>query len=331
MSFWAKWNDVTFPEVTLLVLQVVTIFVLRLMWAKVRAGAFNVKGLPHDPQKAKAEMDKVKWGNVMYLHKPNGAKICAVYSEVKDSKLLIIYSHGNGGDLTKEYMQERCKMCIELGVSVLTYDYSGYGASEGQRSEKAWVDDLDFISQFCQESLNWKKKRIIQVGQSIGTGVTMSHLQRCGGGYGGVVLFHPYKSIIATKIGDKAKWLRLLDLFINENKMSYVDCEALIVHGTADSTVPYEHGVTLANLLKKKRLLHRFVPIKNGGHGNIFEVEEFKVQVSWALKEYIDFLKKKIEPTPTGSIRKRRKSFKDIKDESIARMVSSMSFRKSKQ
>eukprot|EP00658_Telonema_sp_P-2_P019403 TRINITY_DN17655_c0_g1_i2.p1 TRINITY_DN17655_c0_g1~~TRINITY_DN17655_c0_g1_i2.p1 ORF type:complete len:237 (+),score=50.86 TRINITY_DN17655_c0_g1_i2:249-959(+) len=173
-----------------------------------------------DPGAAWAVLEATvpSWGELVKLARPDGTELGMVYVRGQRSTHLIVYSHGNGGALSSGhgsvyYMQERCKLLARPGVDLLCYDYSGYGPSTGPRSEQRWHDDCRMAFKYGEGELGWARDKIIAVGQSIGTGVTIRHLS-LEHGYGGVVLFHPLRSIVRTRVGSVAALLlRWFDLF----------------------------------------------------------------------------------------------------------------------
>jgi hypothetical protein len=94
------------------------------------------------------------------------------------SDRLMIYSHGNAGNLSmwKVVTEPLAKYC-----NVLVYDYGGYGASEGTPSEKGFYEDVDSVYQHAIEVLGYKKDQIIWYGRSIGSVVATWGAHKYGG------------------------------------------------------------------------------------------------------------------------------------------------------
>lgn len=79
---------------------------------------------------------------------------------------LIIWSHGNGGNIT-----DRAPVASELarrGTSVLLYDYRGYGKSGGQPSEQILYDDALAVYDFAVGQGFGDQSSIIAYGESLG-------------------------------------------------------------------------------------------------------------------------------------------------------------------
>ena len=67
--------------------------------------------------------------------------IPALYFTHSDSDFTIIYSHGNSTDIGKLY-NYMLELATQLKVSILVYEYSGYGTSTGLSSEIAIKHDI---------------------------------------------------------------------------------------------------------------------------------------------------------------------------------------------
>ena len=68
-------------------------------------------------------------------------RISARYLEQPGARYTLLYSHGNAEDL--EDISVLLEPLHTLGVSVLAYDYAGYGTSEGAPSERQLYADID--------------------------------------------------------------------------------------------------------------------------------------------------------------------------------------------
>lgn len=60
-----------------------------------------------------------------------------------------------------------------FGVNILCYDYSGYGASSGQRLEENLYADAEAVLGELQQRFQVPLEKIVLYGQSIGTAPTV--------------------------------------------------------------------------------------------------------------------------------------------------------------
>ena len=79
---------------------------------------------------------------------------------------LLIWHHGNGGNLT--YRADPASELARRGISVLLYDYRGYGRSEGRPSETALYRDALAVHDFVTTERISSPERIFSYGESLG-------------------------------------------------------------------------------------------------------------------------------------------------------------------
>lgn len=194
----------------------------------------------------------------------DGGTINALHFKVNEPKGVIIYFHGNSGDLSR--WGNVAKTFIPFNYDVLVVDYRTFGKSKGELSEIAFYKD----AQHCYDYLlqHYSDKDIIVYGRSIGTGVAAyvasknkpSHL----------ILETPYHSI-----SDLAE-LRF-PIFPFKSLLKYkfptyqfikdVECPITIFHGKLDEVVPFSSAEKLYNSTKSETL--NFVIFENGNHNNL--------------------------------------------------------------
>lgn len=80
----------------------------------------------------------------------------------------------------------------------------------------------------------------------------------------GVILQSPIES--AIRVVSNALSYLPLDIFRNYAKIPYIDCPVLVIHGTDDEVVPFQHGLTLYERAKNP---WRLLKIENGLHNNL--------------------------------------------------------------
>eukprot|EP00927_Polykrikos_kofoidii_P002980 TRINITY_DN11183_c0_g1_i2.p1 TRINITY_DN11183_c0_g1~~TRINITY_DN11183_c0_g1_i2.p1 ORF type:complete len:261 (-),score=14.07 TRINITY_DN11183_c0_g1_i2:196-921(-) len=129
----------------------------------------------------------VTWGKSLRVPRPMTTNpncdeqfLRAVYiaspKQTTSPGLLLIVSHGKGHDLVDQEAKHRALMLSSVGVSVLYYDYCGYGGSDGICSEENCYADLRAVLRYAEQTLSWNRNQIVLVGQSLGTGPTLEIL-----------------------------------------------------------------------------------------------------------------------------------------------------------
>ena len=170
----------------------------------------------------------------------------------KKSDTLILYSHGNGGNLT--WYIPTLDLLKDFG-DVLAYDYPGYGKSKGKCTEKEVLNSGLVAYDYA---INLGYKRIICYGFSMGGAVSV-HIasQRK---LDGLILQSTFARIsdCVPMIGNSV----VGDFFQSIEKVDSINCPVVILHSTSDWVVPYDSSLKLYNSLSGKK---KFINIK-GGH-----------------------------------------------------------------
>nr|XP_043625347.1 alpha/beta hydrolase domain-containing protein 17B-like [Erigeron canadensis] len=206
--------------------------------------------------------------DVHLLDTKGGNKIVATFWKHPSGKLTLLYSHGNAADLgqMKELFLE---LRAHLRVNIMSYDYSGYGASTGKPSEFNTYYDIEAVYNCLKNNYGIKQEDIVLYGQSVGSGPTLhlaSRLQRLRG----VVLHSAILSGI--RVLYPVKMTFWFDIFKNIDKVQKVSCPVLVIHGTNDEIVDFSHGRRLWELAKDK---YDPLWVQGGGHSNLESYPEY--------------------------------------------------------
>lgn len=81
--------------------------------------------------------------------------------------LIFLHFHGSGGNVIAYHFPLMIKFA-EKGYQVYTFDYSGYGFSEGKATRKTVLTDAYSALDFIKNNPEFKDKKIILLGQSYG-------------------------------------------------------------------------------------------------------------------------------------------------------------------
>lgn len=200
--------------------------------------------------------------DTLKLKTTTGAKITAMYLEAPDSEQLLIYSHGNKEDIGTaidflENFQKR-------GISVLVYDYPGYGTSSQEPSERGVYAAADAVYTYATQTLNFVPEQIVLYGYSLGSGPSCWLAERYP--VGRIILYGAFTSTF--RVITHAKLLPF-DKFDNISRLKNIDCPVLLIHGIEDKTVPLSHAQKNWKVLRgeKQRLW-----VEGAGHTNVSEV-----------------------------------------------------------
>ncbi|WP_232817882.1 alpha/beta hydrolase [Winogradskyella tangerina] len=206
------------------------------------------------------------------------AKINALHFKAENSKGVILYFHGNAGNLSR--WGEITEYFVGMDYDVLVMDYRTYGKSTGKLSEAA----LNHDAQYCYDYLlkQYSENEIILYGRSLGTGMA-AYLAS---------IYNPKELILETpyfSISDVAK--HRFPMFPVETLLKYkfptfeylpkATCPITIIHGTEDSVVPFKSGKKLSELAIERL---NFITVEGGNHNNLVEFETYQKAIQERLK-----------------------------------------------
>ncbi len=206
----------------------------------------------------------------IFLKTTDGAVINAVKFSSKNPKGVILYFHGNSGDISR--WGEMMPFFIAKQYDVLLMDYRTYGKSTGKLSEKAFYND----AQLCYDYLlkTYAEDKINVYGRSLGTGIatqlaSLNNPKQ-------LILETPYYSILDVAqhrfpMFPMAKLLKYK--FSSFEYIKNVSCPITIFHGTDDTVVPFSSGEKLYKSSVQKKI--EMIVIPKGEHNNLIEFDGY--------------------------------------------------------
>lgn len=189
-------------------------------------------------------------------------RLNAWYIAPQNEMPLLIYFHGNAGNLSDRY--RKIGDFTSQGMGMLALSYRGYGGSEGTPTEQGLYADARAALAYIVNEQKIPAHRIILYGESLGTGVAVQLATEVKVGL--VVLESPYTSTVnrATEIYPwlPVSWL-MWDRFESIDKIAQIQDPLLIFHNTGDAVIPIHHGRTLYAAAKAPK---RAIWFKHQGH-----------------------------------------------------------------
>lgn len=198
------------------------------------------------------------------LWTPDSISLNALHFKVPNPKGVILYYHGNAGNLAR--WGQIASRYTAYNYDVVVMDYRGYGKSGGNPSEETMYADAQFLYDHVKKS--YPEKQITVFGRSLGT--TVSTYLAAQNKPGRLILETPFYSI--QDIANTrfrylpVQWLIKYD-FPSFEYAPQVACPTLILHGTRDGVVPFSSGQRL--YLEFKPAYAHFVTIQDGRHNNL--------------------------------------------------------------
>lgn len=200
--------------------------------------------------------------DIIKIRTPDGVTLAARHLPHPGAKPTLVYFHGNAEDLgtSAEFLET---LRDRLGVSVFSWDYRGYGLSGGRVGEAAVLRDAHAVLGYLRNVLNTPPERVILYGYSVGGGpaAELAASHRCAG----LILDRVFTS--AFRVMTRVRLLPF-DKFVVLEKLQRVSCPVLVIHGTADTVIPFSHGQKLFAAAREPK--HRLW-VKNTGHNDLLE------------------------------------------------------------
>jgi fermentation-respiration switch protein FrsA (DUF1100 family) len=225
-----------------------------------------------------------------------GTCIHAWWCPVRDwepAKGALLYCHGNAGNLSCR-SDSVARWQQELGVSVLIFDFPGYGHSDGTPTEAGCYAAADTAYDWLVRTMKVPSERVLILGASLGGGVAVDLASR-----------QPHRALILVKtftsIPDAAQrvypWLPVRWLvrnrFDNYEKIGRCRQPIFIAHGTADQLVPFAHGKRLFDAAREPK---RFLTMTGLDHNDGLSPEFFS-----ALRSFLDETAPATAPTTAAA------------------------------
>jgi hypothetical protein len=217
------------------------------------------------------------------LGTPDGETLVLWYAAPAPDQPVILYLHGNAGEIADR--ADRFAFYQARGYGVAFLSWRGYGGSTGQPGETGLLTD----AKAAYDRLRGQgvpARRIVLVGESLGTGPAVMTAAR--NPVGAVILEAPYTA--AVDIARRAyPWvpvgLLMKDQYRARDVVAEIRAPLLILHGAADSVIPQGFGKQLYDLAQDPKT---FVSLGPVGHEALFFPK------TWA--KGADFIDKVISP-----------------------------------
>lgn len=216
----------------------------------------------------------------VYLDSEDGGKIHALLIQAAKPKGLILYFHGNTGNMNRWSVV--AEELTTYGFNVLVVDYRGFGKSEGRRNERNLYADAQAIYDYGKSLAG--EEHLIVYGRSLGTGLAVRVASE--NKPSKLVLETPFYHLPEVAFYHfpfiPVKWL-LRFKFRSDKVIHKVECPIAIFHGTRDRIVPYSSGLKLYELIGDDPK-HTMVTIPRGKHSNLGSFPLFREK----MKEFLE-------------------------------------------
>lgn len=186
----------------------------------------------------------------------------------------LLHFHGNAENMSTHY--QFVEWLTQLGFEVITFDYRGYGRSDGDPEPKGVVED----GQAMLELVDGEAEPFVVFAQSLGGAISVTAVAESRPQHlVGMVLdstFGSFRDLVQVKAAQS--WLTwplqwVVPWFFDDSQspIRFVDgfsYPVLQVHGTADQVVPLSQGRLLFDALRISD--KQWLGIPGSGHTQVF-------------------------------------------------------------
>lgn len=193
---------------------------------------------------------------------PDGTEIAVLHLPNPAARFTLWFFHGNAEDLGD--IEPGLRALRDQGFAVFASEYPGYGHSSGRPSEDSLYAAARVARRYLRDELHVPAEHTILWGRSLGGGpaTQLATEERVGG----LVLECAFTSAyrVATKVP-----LLPFDQFQNEKKLRALHLPVLVMHGTADDVIAFQHGEALFAAAPGPK---RFLRVEGARHNDFTSV-----------------------------------------------------------
>lgn len=180
----------------------------------------------------------------IWLHTEDGERLHAWWVPHPHARAVLHFSHGNAGNIS--HRLDSLRIFHALGLSVLMYDYRGYGQSSGRPGEDGLYLDAEAAWRWLLDEQGLAPEQIVLFGRSLGGAVAAELAAR----------HNPAALIVESSFSSVPElareiywWLPVRQLtrlrFDTRASLARSRQPTLIIHSADDEIVPFTHAQAL--------------------------------------------------------------------------------------
>ena len=176
----------------------------------------------------------------------------------------VLVFNGNAGD--RSFRAPLATVLSRAGLSVMLFDYRGYGGNPGSPSESGLIADARAARACLLEQAGVSPERVVYFGESLGSAVAVALAAEQPPA--ALVLRSPFASMVS--LGRRhypylPVGLLLRDRFASRRRIARVSCPVLILAGERDAIVPLRESKRLYDAAPEPK---RLVVISGADHND---------------------------------------------------------------
>lgn len=193
----------------------------------------------------------------------DGVELYGWWVPADGARWTALFSHGNAGNIS--HRLDKLAILHRLGISVLLYDYRGYGRSGGAPQEQGLYADARAMYAYLTRTRGIPAARIVAFGESIGSVVT-AHLA-AERPVGAVVLEGVFSSL-ADMAAQALPFLAGLagNRYNTLASLPKIAAPVLVLHSPEDEMIPFAQAEQVFAAAREPKTLVRL----KGGHNDAF-------------------------------------------------------------
>lgn len=209
----------------------------------------------------------------------DGTKVHGLFLEHPDPQAVALVCHGNAGNVAGR-VETLFILNREHRLSVMMFDYRGFGKSGGKPSETGILADARAARRWLAERTGVDESEIVIMGRSLGGAVAVDLAAKDGAR--ALVLASTFTSL-PDVAGEHFKWLPVNWLMTERldslEKIRHYKGPLLQTHGNSDALVPIEMG---RRLFEEAPGQKQFIEVE-GGH-NVKQPPEYREALETLLQ-----------------------------------------------
>ena len=201
----------------------------------------------------------------VWLPVDEAVTVFAWFIDAGPTNPVLLWCHGNAGNVS--HRLENIRLLYQRGISVMIFDYRGYGRSTGVPSEAGLYQDALASYDYLIRQRRISPERLIVFGRSLGSGVAGEvAIQRHSAG---LIVESSFPSIQSMSdqhyFGLPARWLMDVDFNLAQ-KVRSLKVPLLVIHGDQDSIVPMVLGKQVFDAAHEPKRWH---VVSGAGHNDV--------------------------------------------------------------
>jgi hypothetical protein len=178
------------------------------------------------------------------LRTQDNVSISAWYIPARNERAVLLFCHGNAGN--NSHRLDSIRLFNDLNLSVLIFDYRGYGKSGGSPTEKGTYLDAEAALDYLINRKHVRPEKVVVFGRSLGGAVAAEVAFRHK--VGALIIESGFTSV--PEIGSKYYPFLPVKLlsrysYATVDKVSKINAPKLFIHSPQDEIIPFRFGKAL--------------------------------------------------------------------------------------